>query len=207
MLVCNDWDEAVYGFRRSGNDWVRNTADDISNAKLTAINNSIQLEGIATDGTTVWVLDRSLNNYGVYAFTSGTRDATKDLSNTLILDGHTSAQIDPTGITYHNTVLYMTDSHQNEVRAYRWVNNAWVRDTGRDLPVATLNLSNPQGITHDDTGLLVVDGSADSVTAFKYNERYAWLDVAEFKPSNDATASVGQTIEKTATGIRWGRRL
>ncbi|MCS6852595.1 MAG: hypothetical protein NZ700_15675 [Gemmataceae bacterium] len=119
-------------------------------------------EGIATDGSNIWIVDRGTDRVYYYAggaaWTSGTRSA---MSSFALVSGNTN----PMGITTDGVSLWVVNSATTD-RVYKYTTSGthlgnWAIDPAN---------SNPTGITIDPTNvnhIWIVDTTTDSV--YQYN--------------------------------------
>ncbi|MFK7821770.1 MAG: Ig-like domain-containing protein, partial [Planctomycetaceae bacterium] len=120
-------------------------------------------DGIATDGTDIWIVDRSADKVLYYADGAARRNGTAAPTSDFALD---RTNRNPKGITSDGTSVWIVNDTKNADRVFRY-------DTTGSLlgrwKIDSLN-AKPTGITIDPNNvndLWVVDSSADSV--FQYS--------------------------------------
>ncbi len=166
--VANDGSGAtdkLYAYNRS--DGSRDSANDFDN--LNGAGNN-QLDGICSDGTTMFVADSNDNKLYAYKMSDTTADSTKDIT----LDSDNG---EARGMWCDATTVYVANdgsaSADNKVFAYTISSGA--HDSTKDFEelylstnTAAQNAESPRGIWSNGTTMFVVDDGDDNVFAYKH---------------------------------------
>lgn len=131
-------------------------------------------EGIATDGTDIWMIDAAANRIFAYANAASWREGVYASSSSFLLD-YDNQQ--PTGLTTNGTVLWVTDDQDDAVYVY---------DTsGKLIGSWQLDARNcsPAGITMDSSNstLWVVDRADHTI--------YGYAEASSLRTGRTASSS------------------
>ena len=120
--------------------------------------------GIRSDGTTMWVADRSDDK--IYAYnTDGTRDSAEDF-NTLFAAGNAHSF----GIWSDGTTMWVADTATDKIYAYRMSDQS--RDVGKDFDALDgANNNSPYGIWSDGTTMWVADRDDYKIYAYRMSDQ------------------------------------
>ena len=168
--VANDGSGAtdkLYAYNRS--DGSRDSANDFNNLNG---NSNNQLDGICSDGTTMFVADSNDNKLYAYKMSDTTADSTKDIT----LDSDNG---EARGVWCDATTVYVANdgsaSADNKVFAYTISSGAY--DPTKDFEelylstnTAAQNAESPRGIWSNGTTMFVVDDGDDNVFAYKHSD-------------------------------------
>ena len=144
--------------------------------------------GIWSNGTTMWVADRSAKIYA-YNLRTKARDSGRDF-NTL----KASRNDHPKGIWSDGTTMWVVNSRYSTIYAYNMRSKA--RDPDKDFDLA-LEHNVPEGIWSDGTTMWVNESSFDFDKIYAYNMRSKAHD-----PNKDFnTLSAAGTQQKDTAGI------
>ena len=168
--VANDGSGAtdkLYAYNRS--DGSRDSANDFNNLNG---NSNNQLDGICSDGTTMFVADSNDNKLYAYKMSDTTADSTKDIT----LDSDNG---EARGVWCDATTVYVANdgstSADNKVFAYTISSGA--HDSTKDFEelylstnTAAQNAESPRGIWSNGTTMFVVDDGDDNVFAYKHSD-------------------------------------
>ena len=151
MLVSTVF--AAGGDYASGNDLALDSAN-------------IYPDGLWSDGTTLWVLERSpaIGDPKIYAYTisTGARDSAKDF-NTLDANGNGS----PHGIWSDGTTMWVSDGYDDKIYAYNFSNKS--PNSSKDFSNALLTgagNTDVEDIWSDGTTMWAVDTTDDKLYAY-----------------------------------------
>ena len=167
--VANDGSGAtdkLFAYNRS--DGSRDSANDFDN--LNGAGNN-QPWGICSDGTTMFVGDRTDDKLYAYKMSDTTADSTKDITLN-------SGNGDSRGMWCDGTTVYVANdgaTTANKVFAYTISGGAY--DSTKDFEelylstnTAAQNAETPRGIWSNGTTMFVADGDDDNVFAYKHSD-------------------------------------
>ena len=148
--------------------------------------------GITTDGTYLYVVDRSDGHVYVYTL-AGARQSSREF-------GLHNSNSDPDGITTDGTYLYVVDDGDDHVYVYTL---AGARQSSREFALHSSN-SSPDGITTDGTYLYITDNSVPA-HVYVYTLAGARQSTREF----DVASANGHPFGLTTDGtylyvVDWG---
>ena len=165
--VANDGSDAtdkLYAYNRS--DGSRDSANDFDS--LNGAGNN-QLDGICSDGTTMFVADSNDDKLYAYKMSDTTADSTKDIT----LDSDNG---EARGMWCDATTVYVANdgaTTANKVFAYTISSGA--HDSSKDFEelylstnTAAQNAETPRGIWSNGTTMFVADSDDDNVFAYKH---------------------------------------
>ena len=104
-------------------------------------------DGIWSDGTTMWVVDWTVDKLYAYTLASGARDTSKEFNLN-------SANDDPNGIWSDGTTMWVADNTDAKLYAYTLASGA--RDTSKEFNLNSAN-DDPYGIWSDGTTMWVAN--------------------------------------------------
>ena len=130
--------------------------DDFDTLKAAGANNPT---AIWSDGTTMWVADRSDDKIYTFDVSSKARDAAKEFD----LDSNNGT---PNGIWSDGTTLWVVDLNDNKLYAYTLSDGT--RDTTKEFNLASGHISSA-GIWSDGTTMWVVESNGNKLYAYTLN--------------------------------------
>ena len=118
--------------------------------------------GVWSDGTTVWVVNGSLDDDRLYAYvlSSGARDAARDITLA-------SSNGDPRGVWSDETTVWVVDIVDGKLYAYNLSSGS--RDAARDITLDEDNNS-PSGVWSDETTVWVADHNDKKLYAYALSD-------------------------------------
>ena len=118
--------------------------------------------GMWSDGTTVWVGDRTEDKLYAYILSDGMRDASRDITLDTDNDG-------PSGIWSDETTIWVADIADRKLYAYRLSDG--MRDVGRDInTLGTGGNTLPEGIWSDGTTIWVANWLDSNIYAYRLSD-------------------------------------
>ena len=132
----------------------KNDAASFTSAQLSDAPNA---KGVYYDGTTIWLTTGA--KVVAYTASSKARDSTKDID-----DSNFAAAAILGGITSDGTTIWVTDTNNNEVRAF--VKSTLARDSGKDI---TAGLPEGAGVDMDVSGNTLYIADENGVALYGYN--------------------------------------
>ena len=104
----------IYRYNKTAKTWKGSSSTiDLS----TVYSATQQLNGIATDGTTIWTFGRNNTTFRASTYATGARDSTKDISGALYTPSPGIHHY-PTALTYHDGKLYALYPTYGIIRAF-----------------------------------------------------------------------------------------
>ena len=218
LLVLDSGDDLVQAYKLTivnhSPSWARESANDISSALIRSANSNIIADAIATDGTTVWILDSENKIVRAFEKSGGSwaRASSKDVSSTLIA-GSSSDRVPIYSLGYHDGRLYVqTDRFTTtsgwlrdyKYLAFKYSSGAWARESGYDLIVNPgFGRDRDEHIFYGFTSYgkdILLSNKVQGITRWRYGTEM-WNETGGFYPENIGGA--GQVIQKTEDGYAW----
>ena len=188
MFVADRQDDKVYAYKMS--DRSRDAGKDIT---LAALNDDAS--GVWCDGTTVWVGNDEFSASAkdkifAYKRSDGTHDSAKDMES---LYDSTAAAGDnatwPNGLWSDGTTMFVVDSEDDKVFAYKLSDES--QDSDKNLTLDAAN-TNAAGLWFDGRVLWVVDGTDD---------RFYVYDLQGAQPDNSVASGVPEIRTPTSEDV------
>ena len=141
---------AAGGARDSGKDY-------------TLVSGNDAVDGIWSDGTTMWVLDRTTPKIYAYVVSTKARDSSKDFDS-LVTAGNGS----PHGIWSDGTTMWISDRADDKIYAYSLSNGS--THSSKDIPLHADNDS-AESIWSDGTTIWVANDNDDKLYAYNLSTK------------------------------------
>ena len=143
-------------------------------------------EGIWSDGTTMWVADRTDNKVYAYKMSDKSNDSTKEFN----LDSDNTL---PAGLWSDGTTMWVLDNGLDKIFAYTL--SSGTRDSGKDFGTLSAAGNNgPYGIRSDGATMWITDSDDEKVYAYKVSDK-----------SRDADMDFGLTSNNGDPFGMWGQ--
>ena len=181
LWVKENSDNKLYAYKLTGGSGVFGTRDSAKDFDTLVAAGNAQVEGLWSDGTTLWASDYQDGKVYAYKVADKSRDATKDYE--LVAD---NAQ--PTGIWSNGTTMYVADNNDDKIYAY----HAYPPPPPPSNPPATLNVY--RGPTFLDVAWSTVGGAIGYDIAYSADDGYNW--------TRAATGATGTSYRITGTRTR-----
>ena len=120
--------------------------------------------GLWSDGTTMWVTDRTDDKIYAYNMETKAREPGQDF-DTLIAAGNN----DPRGIWSNGETMWVADGEDSKLYAYNMATRA--RDPGKDLQLVGTWVGDPQGIWSDGTTVWVANSVKEHIFAYNLHTK------------------------------------
>ena len=122
--------------------------------------------GLWSDGTTMWVIEDSVNNEKIYAYNLATkaRDSAKDFDTLIDADNDGAASLWSDG-----TTMWVSEEFRDEIYAYNLSTKA--RDPAKDFDTLDSEQERIQGIWSDGTTMWAVDLSDRKIYAYNLSTK------------------------------------
>ena len=182
MFVVDRDDNKVYAYTLSTK--ARDSTKDITLAMANA-----NATGVWCDANTIWVANAASaagNKIFAYKRLDGTHDSTKDMESLYVssaADGENAE--DPSGLWSNGTTMFVTDSKDDKVYAYKLSDES--RDSDKEIALDSDN-ADPEGLWFDGRVLWVVDDAEGRVYVY---------DLPGAQPDN--TRASGVPVVRTPT--------
>ena len=158
--------DKIFAYNRS--DGSRDSAKDFDN--LNGAGNNA-LDGICSDGTTMFVADFFDDDLYAYKMSDTTHDSTKDIT----LDSDNG---DPRGMWCDETTVYVANDGSGAAnKVFAYTISGGTHDSTKDFEelyvstqTAAQNAETPRGIWSNGTTMFVVDGDDDNIFAYKHSD-------------------------------------
>ena len=161
-------DGKIFAYKRS--DGTRDSAKDFDS--LDGAGND-DVQGICSDGTTMFVADRVDDKVYAYKMSDRTRDSTKDITLAALNDDASGVWCDGTTVWVGNDEFGA--SAKDKIFAYKRSDGS--HESAKDMEslyVSTAaagdNATNPRGLWSDGATMFVVDSGDDKVFAYKLSD-------------------------------------
>ena len=160
MFAVDGTDNKVYAYKMS--DTTQDSAKDITLAMANA-----NATGVWCDANTIWVANDALsadNKIFAYQRSDGTHDPTKDMESLYVSSAANSENAqDPSGLWSNGTTMFVTDSEDDKVYAYKLSDES--QDSSKNILLDSDN-DDARGLWFDGRVLWVVDDADDRVYAY-----------------------------------------
>ena len=191
MFAVDGTDNKVYAYKMS--DTTRDSAKDVTLAMANA-----KGTGVWCDADTIWVANDALsagNKIFAYQRSDGTHDSTKDMESLYVSSAADDENAeDPSGLWSNGTTMFVTDSEDDKVYAYKLSDQTG--DSDKEIALDSDN-ADPEGLWFDGRVLWVVDDADDKVYVY---------DLPGAQPDNTAAEGVPGVRTRTSKDV-WATTL
>ena len=160
MFAVDGTDNKVYAYKMS--DTTRDSAKDVTLAMANA-----KGTGVWCDANTIWVANDALsagNKIFAYQRSDGTHDSTKDMESLYVSSAADDENAeDPSGLWSNGTTMFVTDSEDDKVYAYKLSDQTG--DSDKEIALDSDN-ADPEGLWFGGRVLWVVDNADDKVYVY-----------------------------------------